>query len=195
MKWHSSPKFLSITSRSQDDQEIKAIALELLLNSNFTENSIEAINPRDVGDFFEVEFQLHNQDGHYRTHLDSKQNNFKTGDVDIFVFSRPIPESSYLIAASGYGGRKSSLIRQYVQGSGPCFYNLVSRNKMPISATIWVSPELGEEERFACYREEIIQALGLLNDYPQSNHFNLDNEMQEKERSLDQLLLASLYDL
>jgi hypothetical protein len=62
-------------------------------------------------------------------------------------------------------------------------------------STIFIDPRLPSRELSACVYEEFSQSMGLIRDYPGSQHFNYDNAMGQKDPRYDELLLSALYDI
>lgn len=118
------------------------------------------------------------------------------GNIFVFLVSKPL--ASYFMIASSYGDGGNSLERQYISGDTPCFFSVLSMSGEMFLSTIFIDPRLPSRELSACVYEEFSQSMGLIRDYPGSQHFNYDNAKDAKEQKdprYDELLLSALYDI
>ncbi len=60
--------------------------------------------------------------------------------------------------------------------------------------TILIAPTIDPDMQRACIYEEMVQAMGLMNDAHESPFFTFDNLLEDKSRDYDRRLLAALYD-
>ncbi|WP_299848133.1 DUF2927 domain-containing protein [uncultured Roseovarius sp.] len=114
--------------------------------------------------------------------------------ANIFVFMVSPPLASHFIALTAYGRYTGNLTRSYVQGSGPCYFKVLSNGESIHFGTILIAPTIDPQMQKACIYEEMVQAMGLMNDAQDSPFFTFDNLAEEKPRDYDQRLLEALYD-
>lgn len=113
--------------------------------------------------------------------------------ANIFVFIVSPPLASHFMVLTSYGRSSSSLPRAYVQGEGPCYFNILSNAESIHFGTILIAPGLDGAFTQACIYEEMVQAMGLVNDAPDSPFFTFDNLSDHKPRDYDLRLLSALY--
>lgn len=77
-----------------------------------------------------------------------------------------------------------------------CFFSPhVSRDFEIQKTVIFVNSNLTDEMLNTCLQEEIVQALGLFNDYSDSHFYSFNNIVSPKQLTVhDRILLCSLYD-
>jgi len=92
------------------------------------------------------------------------------------------------------GHSNFSLQRQYLQGQGPCFYATASNNGGMINGMIFISPTEAADFVEDCVYEELVHAMGLVNDADNTPWFTFDNLPGHKPRDYDERLLRALYD-
>lgn len=114
--------------------------------------------------------------------------------ANIFIFVVSPRLASHFMVLTAYGRSSSNLPRAYVQGTGPCYFNVLSNAQSIHFGTILIAPELGADIMQACIYEEMVQAMGLMNDAEGSPFFTFDNLADAKPRDFDQRLLSALYD-
>lgn len=114
--------------------------------------------------------------------------------ANIFVFMVSPPVASHFIALTLYGRSSANLPRAYVQGSGPCYFNVLSNGVSIHFGTILIAPDLDPAMQRMCIYEEMVQAMGLMNDAENSTFFTFDNLADDKPRDYDRRLLSALYD-
>lgn len=114
--------------------------------------------------------------------------------ANIFVFMVSPRLASHFIALTDYGRFSGSLTRGYVQGNGPCYFKVLSNSESIQFGTILIAPSIDADMQRACIYEEMVQAMGLMNDAQDSPFFTFDNLVADKPRDYDQRLLAALYD-
>lgn len=114
--------------------------------------------------------------------------------ANIFVFMVSPPVASHFIALTLYGRSSANLPRAYVQGSGPCYFNVLSNAVSIHFGTILIAPDIDPAMQRACIYEEMVQAMGLMNDAENSAFFTFDNLAEDKPRDYDRRLLSALYD-
>lgn len=115
-----------------------------------------------------------------------------TANVFIFVVSPQL--ASHFMVLTAYGRSSANLPRAYVQGTGPCYFNVLSNAQSIHFGTILIAPELAQEVNKECIYEEMVQSMGLMNDAQDSSFFTFDNLMGIKPRAYDLRLLSALYD-
>ena len=114
--------------------------------------------------------------------------------ANIFVFMVSPHLASHFIALTSYGRFSGNLTRSYVQGVGPCYFKVLSNGESIHFGTILIAPTIDPEMQRACIYEEMVQAMGLMNDAQDSPFFTFDNLAEDKPRDYDQRLLEALYD-
>ena len=114
--------------------------------------------------------------------------------ANVFVFMVSPHLASHFIALTSYGRFTGNLTRGYVQGSGPCYFKVLSNGESIHFGTILIAPNIDLQMQRACIYEEMVQAMGLMNDAQDSSFFTFDNLPEEKPRDYDQRLLEALYD-
>ncbi|MEO3416497.1 DUF2927 domain-containing protein [Roseovarius sp. CAU 1744] len=114
--------------------------------------------------------------------------------ANIFVFMVSPHLASHFIALTSYGRFTGNLTRSYVQGSGPCYFKVLSNGDSIQFGTILIAPDVDPTMQRHCIYEEMVQAMGLMNDAQDSPFFTFDNLTDDKPRDYDQRLLAALYD-
>lgn len=114
--------------------------------------------------------------------------------ANIFIFVVSPRLASHFMVLTAYGRSSANLPRAYVQGSGPCYFNVLSNADSIHFGTILIDPNLGADMRRSCIYEEMVQAMGLMNDAHDSPFFTFDNLADDKPRVYDQRLLSALYD-
>jgi len=113
--------------------------------------------------------------------------------ANVFVFVVSPPLASHFMVLTAWGRSSTALPRAYVQGRGPCYFNVLSNAESIQFGTILMGPELDGEMSRACIYEEMVQAMGLVNDAQDSPFFTFDNLVPEKPRDYDMRLLSALY--
>lgn len=113
--------------------------------------------------------------------------------ANVFVFVVSPPLASHFMILTSYGRSSSSLPRAYVQGTGPCYFNILSNAESIHFGTILIAPGLDGAFTRACIYEEMVQAMGLVNDAQDSPFFTFDNLAPAKPRDYDLRLLTALY--
>lgn len=114
--------------------------------------------------------------------------------ANIYVFMVAPPLASHFIALTAYGKFTGSLTRGYVQGNGPCYFKVLSNGESIHFGTILIAPSVDPATQKSCIYEEMVQAMGLMNDAHDSEFFTFDNLLDDKPRDYDQRLLEALYD-
>lgn len=113
--------------------------------------------------------------------------------ANVFVFVVSPPLASHFMVLTAWGRSSTALPRAYVQGSGPCYFNVLSNAESIQFGTILIAPELDGEMSRECIYEEMVQAMGLVNDAQDSPFFTFDNLAPPKPRDYDMRLLSALY--
>ena len=114
--------------------------------------------------------------------------------ANIFVFMVSPHLASHFMALTSYGRTSGSLTRGYVQGNGPCYFTVLSNGESIHFGTILIAPDIDADMQRHCIYEEMVQAMGLMNDAQDSTFFTFDNLAEDKPRDYDQRLLRALYD-
>ena len=114
-----------------------------------------------------------------------------TANVFVFVVSPPL--ASHFMVLTTYGRSSTALPNAYVQGKGPCYFNVLSNAESIHFGTILIAPGLDNALTQACIYEEMVQAMGLVNDAQDSPFFTFDNLAPPKPRDYDTRLLSALY--
>ena len=114
--------------------------------------------------------------------------------ANIFIFMVSPHLASHFIALTSYGRFSGNLTRSYVQGSGPCYFKVLSNRESIHFGTILIAPDAAPDTQRKCIYEEMVQAMGLMNDAQDSPFFTFDNLLDDKPRDYDQRLLEALYD-
>jgi hypothetical protein len=114
--------------------------------------------------------------------------------ANIYVFVVSPPLASHFMVLTAYGRSSNSLPRAYAQGTGPCYFNVLSNAESIHFGTILIAPGLDGAFTKACIYEEMVQAMGLVNDAQDSPFFTFDNLAPSKPREYDLRLLSALYD-
>jgi hypothetical protein len=133
------------------------------------------------------------QDG-YRNHMVIGGGSADPLDAQIFVFFLSPQIASHFMILTSVGHRNLSLQRQYLQGEGPCFYATASNSGGMINGMIFISPTEAADFVEDCIYEELVQAMGLVNDADDTPWFTFDNLPGAKPRIHDERLLRALYD-
>lgn len=114
--------------------------------------------------------------------------------ANIYVFVVSPRLASHFMVLTSWGRSSTSLPRAYVTGQGPCYFNVLSNGQSIHFGTILIAPGLAPEITRECIYEEMMQAMGLMNDAQDSQFFTFDNLAGLKPRDYDQRLLSALYD-
>ena len=121
---------------------------------------------------------------------------FPDGDTlsaNILVYKVDIATGALFMVLSRTAKGAWSLARQFAEGTAPCFFSAMSlRNEIEVTH-IFIRDDVSEEDEKACIHEELVQAMGLLNDAPGSRFFTFDNIVAPKPDPLDWKLLRALY--
>lgn len=133
------------------------------------------------------------QDG-YRNHMVLGGISPDPLDAQIFVFFLSPQIASHFMILTSVGHHNLSLQRQYLQGQGPCFYATASNSGGMINGMIFISPTEAADFVEDCVYEELVQAMGLVNDADDTPWFTFDNLPGSKPRDYDERLLRALYD-
>ena len=117
----------------------------------------------------------------------------ETLSASVFVYKVDIASGALFLVLSRSAKGAWSLARQFVEGTSPCFFNVMSLDGEIRFAHIFIRGDVSEKVEKACIYEELVQAMGLLNDAPGSEFFTFDNAVEPKPDSLDWMLLRALY--
>ena len=113
--------------------------------------------------------------------------------ANVFVFVVSPPLASHFMVLTAWGRSSTALPRAYAEGTGPCYFNVLSNHESIQFGTILIAPGMESEFTRACIYEEMVQAMGLVNDAHDSPFFTFDNLAPAKPRDYDQRLLSALY--
>ncbi len=121
---------------------------------------------------------------------------FPDGDTlsaNIFVYKVDIPTGVLFLVLSRSAKGSWSLARQFAEGTTQCFFSAMSlRNKIEV-AHIFIRDNVSEEAEKECIHEELVRAMGLLNDAPGSTFFTFDSVVASTQDPQDWKLLRALY--
>lgn len=198
-KWHYAPRFVVV-----HDQPVDRSAFEDVTNFIATATRLPIEQPTFVNlsdDTFDPRFYTASRyeprktgPGQMTSDLLIAQKEDLRLSANIFVFMVSPQLASHFIALTSYGRFSGNLTRSYVQGSGPCYFKVLSNGESIQFGTILIAPTVDTETQRACIYEEMVQAMGLMNDAQDSTFFTFDNLLDEKPRDYDQRLLEALYD-
>lgn len=198
-KWHYAPRFVVIHDQPIDQSAFHdvtafiAAATRLPIEQpTFVNLSEETFDPR----FYTA--SRYNprvtETGRMTSDLLIAQKDDLPLSANIFVFMVSPPLASHFIALTAYGRFSGNLTRSYVQGNGPCYFKVLSNGESIQFGTILIAPSIDPAMQRHCIYEEMVQAMGLMNDAQDSPFFTFDNLAEEKPRDYDQRLLEALYD-
>ena len=199
-KWHYAPHFVVV-----HDRPVNREAFAEVTRFIGTSTGLEVAEPQFVeltaealGDRFYTASRYAprtTQAGRMTTDLliAGREDLQLSANVFIFVVSPPL--ASHFMVLTAWGRSSTNLPRAYVTGQGPCYFNVLSDAQSIHFGTILIAPGLAPEISEACIYEEMVQAMGLMNDAHGSSFFTFDNLAAAKPRDYDQRLLSALYDV
>ncbi|MEM6304537.1 MAG: DUF2927 domain-containing protein [Pseudomonadota bacterium] len=198
-KWHYAPRFVVVHDRPVDRAafaevtEFIAAATGLTLAvPDFVEVTAETLGER----FYTASRYAPRatRAGQMTTDLLIAGHEDLQLSANVFIFVVSPPLASHFMVLTAWGRSSTALPRAYVTGEGPCYFNVLSNAQSIHFGTILIAPELEKAVSEACIYEEMMQAMGLMNDAHGSAHFTFDNLAEAKPRDYDQRLLSALYD-
>ncbi len=198
-KWHYPPRFVVVHDQPVDKATFAEVTdfitaatglpIEHPTYVNLTEDSFDPrfytasrYHPRDAGP------------GRMTSDLLIAQSEDVQLSANIYVFMVSPHLASHFIALTSYGRFSGNLTRGYVQGNGPCYFKVLSNGESIHFGTILIAPDIDADMQRHCIYEEMVQAMGLMNDAQDSPFFTFDNLVEDKPRDYDQRLLEALYD-
>jgi Protein of unknown function (DUF2927) len=111
--------------------------------------------------------------------------------ADIFIYISSVEDGVLFGAIIESSGTQQ---RGFAQRTGSCHYKSFSKDEQMVVGNIVIDKNNNAEVLEGCIHEEITQALGLLNDSPDSEFFTYDNKMTYPLRyENDFKLLRALY--
>ena len=198
-KWHYPPRFVVV-----HDQPVDRLAFEDVTNFIATTTGLAIEQPTFINltnEAFDPRFYTASRylprktaPGRMTSDLLIAQKEDLRLSANIFVFMVSPPLASHFIALTSYGRFSGNLTRGYVQGNGPCYFKVLSNGDSIQFGTILIAPTVDAAMQRHCIYEEMVQAMGLMNDAQDSSFFTFDNLAEDKPRDYDQRLLAALYD-
>ena len=198
-KWHYPPRFVVVHDQPVDRGAFREVT-DFIVNTTglpiqqptFVNLADEAFDPR----FYTASRYnpRSTQTGQMTSDLLIAQKEDVQLSANIFVFMVSPHLASHFIALTSYGRFTGNLTRGYVQGSGPCYFKVLSNGESIQFGTILIAPDVEPDMQRHCIYEEMVQAMGLMNDAQDSTYFTFDNLTDDKPRDYDQRLLAALYD-
>lgn len=198
-KWHYSPRVVVVHDRPVDNGMFASVTQFIqdttglpLSMPDFVEVSADALGDRFYTASRYAPRQL--DDERMTTDLLIAGQSDLQLSANIFVFMVSPRLASHFITLTGWGRASTSLPRAYVQGSGPCYFSVLSNARSIHFGTILISPEVSPDIQARCVYEELTQAMGLMNDAQDSSYFTYDNLADHKPRDYDRRLLSALYD-
>lgn len=117
----------------------------------------------------------------------------ETLSASVFVYKVDIASGALYLVLSRSAKGAWSLARRFVKGTSPCFFDVMSLDSEIRFAHIFIRNDVSDDVEIACIYEELVQAMGFLNDAPGSEFFTFDNAVEPKPDQLDWMLLRSLY--
>lgn len=198
-KWHYAPRFVVV-----HDQPVDEAAFEDVTNFIGRTTGLPIELPTFVSlssDGFDPRFYTasrysprRTEPGQMTSDLLIAQQEDLVLSANIFVFMVSPHLASHFMALTSYGRTSGSLTRGYVQGNGPCYFKVLSNGESIHFGTILIAPDIDADMQRHCIYEEMVQAMGLMNDAQDSTFFTFDNLAEDKPRDYDQRLLRALYD-
>lgn len=198
-KWHYAPRFVVVHDQPVDQAAFedvtrfigRATGLPIELPT-FVSLSSDAFDPR----FYTASrySPRRTTEGQMTSDLLIAQQEDMVLSANIFVFMVSPHLASHFIALTAYGRTSGNLTRGYVQGNGPCYFKVLSNGDSIHFGTILIAPDIDAKMQRHCIYEEMVQAMGLMNDAQDSTFFTFDNLAEDKPRDYDQRLLEALYD-
>ncbi|AXI45323.1 hypothetical protein C1J03_04275 [Sulfitobacter sp. SK012] len=197
-KWHYSPRFVVVHDRPVDREAFADVA-EFIRDTTGL-----AMDPPDfvhlASDTLADRFYTESHYAPRRTDAGRMTSDLLIAGhedlnltANVFVFMVSPPLASHLMLLTAWGRSSSNLPRAYAQGSGPCYFNVLSNADSIHFGTIVISPDIAPTMQASCIYEEMTQAMGLMNDAQNSPFFTYDNLDEDKPRTYDRRLLAALY--
>ncbi|WP_371224603.1 DUF2927 domain-containing protein [Roseovarius sp. 2305UL8-3] len=197
-KWQYPPRFVVV-----HDQPVDVSVFEEVTNFIVSTTGLDIEPPTFVNmseDAFDPRFYSASRyrprqtsPGQMTSDLLIAQREDLTLSANIFVFMVSPHLASHFIALTSYGRFSGNLTRGYVEGHGPCYFKVLSNDESIQFGTILIAPTIDPDMQRACIYEEMVQAMGLMNDAQDSPFFTFDNLAEDKSRDYDRRLLAALY--
>ncbi len=197
-KWHYPPRFVVV-----HDQPVDVSVFEEVTNFIVTTTGLDIEPPTFVNmadNAFDPRFYSasryeprRTEQGQMTSDLLIAQKEDVQLSANVFVFMVSPHLASHFIALTSYGRFSGSLTRGYVQGDGPCYFKVLSNDESIHFGTILIAPSIDPDMQRACIYEEMVQAMGLVNDAQDSPFFTFDNLAPPKPRDYDTRLLSALY--
>lgn len=198
-KWHYAPRFVVVHDQPVDRDAFAEVTgfIRTVTGLDVAAPAFVEVEAAALGDRFYTASRYAprtTQKGRMTTDLliAGREDLELTANVFVFVVSPQL--ASHFMVLTSWGRSSSSLPRAYVTGRGPCYFNVLSNGQSIHFGTILIAPGLAPEVTRECIYEEMMQAMGLMNDAQDSPFFTFDNLAGEKPRDYDQRLLAALYD-
>ena len=198
-KWHYPPRFVVIHDQPVDRSAFNEVTDFIANATGLPIEQPTFVNMTD--DSFDPRFYTASryrprttETGQMTSDLLIAQKDDLPLSANIFVFMVSPHLASHFIALTAYGRFSGNLTRSYVQGNGPCYFKVLSNGDSIQFGTILIAPDIEPAMQRHCIYEEMVQAMGLMNDAQDSPFFTFDNLAEEKPRDYDQRLLEALYD-
>lgn len=198
-KWHYPPRFVVVHDRPVDQVAFQDVTDFIVSATGLPIQPPTFVNLAEDG--FDPRFYTASRYNPRRTEAGRMTSDLliaQKEDVqlsaNVFVFMVSPHLASHFIALTSYGRFSGSLTRGYVQGNGPCYFKVLSNGESIQFGTILIAPDAEDSIRRHCIYEEMVQAMGLMNDAQDSSYFTFDNLLDNKPRDYDRRLLAALYD-
>lgn len=198
-KWHYPPRFVVVHDQPVDRTEFRDVTDFIVSATGLPIQQPTFVNITE--DTFDPRFYTasrynprNTEAGRMTSDLLIAQKEDVQLSANIFVFMVSPHLASHFIALTSYGRFSGNLTRGYVQGSGPCYFKVLSNGDSIQFGTILIAPDVAADTRRHCIYEEMVQAMGLMNDAQDSSYFTFDNLLDNKPRDYDRRLLSALYD-
>lgn len=191
-RWERPPQLVIV-----QDQPIDAASVDATLDFIRSATGLALPAPRyidlsaDAAFFTETRFALAQSDTGITSTLTLGA---QAVQADLFLFHLSPARASHLMLLTSTGGHNMSLARQYAAGTGPCYYSTLSNAAGMVNGLVFLDPTRDPAFIDLCIYEELVQAMGLVNDAHDSPWFTFDNLPTDKPRDYDARLLAALYD-
>ncbi len=198
-KWHYAPRFVVVHDQAVDQSAFAEVTDFIASATGLPVKPPTFVNLTEEG--FDPRFYTASRysprntgTGQMTSDLLIAQKQDLKLSANIFVFMVSPHLASHFIALTSYGRFTGNLTRSYVQGDGPCYFKVLSNGESIHFGTILIAPTINPDLQRACIYEEMVQAMGLMNDAQDSTYFTFDNLPENKPRDYDQRLLEALYD-